>query len=65
MIKVRKHKGRSGKSVYEWRVYRVREVNPGRTITTQLGKYRTEEQAQGVAEYHRNRDKSLERTPPL
>jgi hypothetical protein len=53
MIVVRKHKGRSGRSVFEWRVYSVIEAAPGRTITTQLGKYRTQEAAERAAEHHR------------
>ncbi len=44
---VKRHKGRSGKSVYEWRVYAVNKVgvNDCRTITTQLAKFRSEEPA--------------------
>ena len=52
-ITVRKHKGRSGQSVYEWRVYRVTQVNAGRTITTQLAKCRSQEQAEKAADHYR------------
>ena len=51
MIAVRKHKGRSGRSVFEWRVYSV--IEGPKTITTQLGKYRTQEAAEAAAEHHR------------
>jgi hypothetical protein len=52
-VTVRKHKGRSGQSVYEWRVYRVTQVNAGRTVTTQLAKYRTQDAANQAAEHYR------------
>lgn len=56
MIVIRKHKGRSGLSVYGWRVYRVSEVNPGRTVNTQLGKYRSQDEARRAAEHYRAND---------
>ena len=56
MITVKKHKGRSGISVFEYRVYRVTELNPGRIVTTQLGKYRTESAANAAAEHYRAND---------
>jgi len=52
MIKVRHHKGRSGKSVFEWRVYRV-ITHYARVINIQLGKYRTQEAAERAAEHYR------------
>jgi PII-like signaling protein len=54
-IMVRKHKGRAGKSVYEWRVYRVitTGIDGARTIKTQLGKYRTEQAAELAASHCR------------
>jgi hypothetical protein len=55
MIVVKKHKGRSGKSVYEWRVYRVSEPNPGKVIKSQLGKYRSQELAEKAAEHFRSK----------
>ena len=49
---VKHHKGRSGRSVYEWRVYHV--FGPEyRRMHTQLGKYRTRERAEKAAEHHR------------
>jgi hypothetical protein len=51
MIIVRKHKGRSGVSVYEWRVYSV--TSGPKVHTTQLGKYRTQEAAERAAEHYR------------
>ncbi len=53
MIVVQKHKGHSGQSVFEWRVYRVTQVNAGRTIKTQLAKYRTQEAAESAADHYR------------
>jgi hypothetical protein len=41
---VKRHNGHSGRSVYEWRVYAITE-HGGRTITTQLGKFHTEDTA--------------------
>ncbi len=57
MIKVRKHKGRSGKSVYEWRVYRV--STQGKGHQTQLAKCRSLEAAERAAEFYRARDAQL------
>jgi hypothetical protein len=54
MIVVRHHKGRRGKSVYVWRVYRQVQDN-GRTRQFQLSKYRTEAAANTAAEFYRNR----------
>jgi hypothetical protein len=54
MIEVRKHKGRSGISVYEWRVYRV--TQGPKVHKTQLGKFRTQPEAEGVANFYRERD---------
>ena len=50
---IKKHKGRSGKSVYEWRVYSVTRHGITRTIRQQLAKYRTEAEAQRCAEHFR------------
>jgi len=52
MFKVRKHKGRSGKSVFEYRVYRV--LSNGSEF--QLAKYRTEELAQKALEFYQTRE---------
>ena len=57
MIVVRKHKGRSGQSVFEWRVYRV--ITGPRAHNFQLGKYRTEAAAELAAEHYRARDAIL------
>ena len=54
MIEVKKHKGRSGVSVFEWRVYRV--LTKPRTRQYQLGKYRTREDAERAAEHYRRKD---------
>jgi len=51
VIVVRKHKGRSGHSVFEWRVYSV--IEGPKVHNTQLGKYRTQEAAERAAEHHR------------
>ena len=51
MIVVRKHKGRSGRSVYEWRVYSV--TSGPKVHNTQLGKFRTQEAAERAAEHYR------------
>lgn len=48
MITVQKHKGHSGKSVFEWRVYCVSTLY-GRTIKTQLAKCKTQEAAEAYA----------------
>ncbi len=44
---VKKHKGRSGRSVFEWRVFAINKSggNNCRTITTQLAKFRSEDSA--------------------
>jgi hypothetical protein len=55
MIKVVRHKGHSGKSVYEWRVYRIIEASPGRVIKSQLGKYRSQELAEKAASHYRSK----------
>jgi hypothetical protein len=55
MIIVSHHKGRSGLSVYEWRVYRVTQDN-ARTRKFQLGKFRTKESAERAAAHYRNND---------
>jgi hypothetical protein len=49
MIEIKKHKGKSGKSVFEWRIYSVYE-NGSRF---QLAKYRTLESAEKAAEAYR------------
>ena len=52
---VKQHRGRSGLSVYEWRVYSVISQPVNRTIRTQLAKYRTERPARSFLEkleYH-------------
>jgi hypothetical protein len=54
MIVVRKHKGRSGISVYEWRVYRV--TSGPKVHNTQVAKYRTVEEANRAADFYRARD---------
>lgn len=59
MIEVRKHKGRSGKSVYEWRVYRVWHSPGGREHRTQLTKRRTQDAAERDARFYRDRDSAL------
>ena len=46
------HKGRSGRSVFEWRVYAVYSHH-SRRITIQLVKYRTREGAERAAEVYR------------
>jgi hypothetical protein len=51
VIVVRKHKGRSGMSVFEWRVYSV--TGGPKEHNTQLGKYRTQEAAERAAEHYR------------
>jgi hypothetical protein len=56
MILVRKHKGRSGMSVFEWRVYRVTDNRTTKNHTTQLGKYRTVEEANRAADHYRQND---------
>jgi hypothetical protein len=55
VFELKHHKGHSGKSVFEWRVYRVSTPNPGRTIRTQLGKYRTKEAAELAINFYRSR----------
>jgi hypothetical protein len=55
MIIVSHHKGRSGLSVYEWRVYRVIQHN-AITRKFQLAKYRTEQAANRAADHYRNLD---------
>ena len=52
MFKVRHHKGRSGLSVFEWRVYHVIQHH-ARIVNIQLGKYRTQEAAERAAEHYR------------
>jgi hypothetical protein len=59
MYKIRKHKGRSGKSVYEWRVYHV--FDNGRR-QTQLGKHRTEEAALKELAFRESRDRIVNST---
>ena len=54
MIVVRKHKGRSGSSVYEWRVYRV--TSGPKVHNFQLAKYRTREAAENAADLYRAND---------
>lgn len=49
---VKRHAGRSGQSVYEWRVYHVLDQN-GRARQTQLAKYRSQETAEKAAEIYR------------
>jgi hypothetical protein len=61
MIVVRKHKGRSGISVYEWRVYR-RIIDP-KVHNFQLAKYRTQEAAERAADHYRNNDDRVSRAP--
>lgn len=56
MIKVRAHKGRSGASVYGWRVYRESVLNGARVIKIQLGKYRAKEEAERAAEHYRSKE---------
>jgi hypothetical protein len=48
---VKHHRGRSGKSVFAWRVYRVVDWNGNgsRIVRTQLAKFRTEEAANKAA----------------
>jgi len=53
VITVTHHKGRSGLSVYEYRVYRMIVDGP-RTRKFQLGKFRTLEAAERAAEHYRN-----------
>lgn len=48
---VRHHKGRSGKSVFAWRVYSVMTVGFSRKRKTQLAKYKTEAEAQRCREH--------------
>lgn len=48
MIVVTAHKGHSGKSVFEWRVYSVSTLH-GRTVKTQLAKCKTREAAEAYA----------------
>lgn len=62
MIEVRKHKGRCGKSVYEWRVYRVWNGHGTTKRETQLTKRRTQEAAERDAEFYRSRDAALAQT---
>ena len=59
MIEVRKHKGRSGRSVFEWRVYRVWHTPGGRKHEHQLTKHRTQESAEKAAQFYRDRDAAL------
>lgn len=56
-IEVRQHRGRSGKSVYEWRVYR--RFGIGNSHRRQLGKYRTQEAAERAAEHFRRNDERV------
>lgn len=58
MIVVRKHAGRSGRSVFEYRVYRV-WTTPGREHQSQLAKYRTEAAAEKAAQFYRDNDERL------
>lgn len=53
-ITVRKHRGHSGLSVFEWRVFR--EGNDVKPFRFQLAKYRTQEAAERAAEYYRKND---------
>ena len=59
MIVIRKHSGRSGVSVYGWRVYRV-YTSPGMERKFQLGKFRSREEAQRAAEHYRANDARLD-----
>jgi hypothetical protein len=53
IIEVKRH---YGKSVFIWRIYRV--IGPEyRRIRTQLGKYRTEAEAQKAAGWFRERER--------
>lgn len=49
-FKIKLHKGRSGKSVFEWRVYEIITPSnpsaPQRTVTLQLAKCKTREAAE-------------------
>ncbi len=47
---IKHHKGRSGRSAFEWRVYSVWDHN-GRARRHQLAKYRTEAAAQRCLEH--------------
>ena len=58
-ITVRQHKGRSGKSVFAWRVYRETLLNGSKMHKTQLGKYRTQIEADKAAEHYRNNDERV------
>lgn len=59
MITLRHHRGRSGKSVYEWRVYRSGEIN-GKPFNIQLGKYRTREEAEKAVIHFRENDERID-----
>jgi hypothetical protein len=59
MILIRKHSGRSGISVYGWRVYRV-STTTGIERKFQLGKFRSREEAQRAAEHYRSLDRQLD-----
>jgi len=59
MIIVRKHKGRSGISVFEWRVYRV--IDGPKVSNIQLAKCRTQERAEEIATHHRLNDERVRR----
>lgn len=56
-IEVRRHRGRSGKSVYGWRVYRRFGID--NSHRTQIGKYRTQEAAERAAERFRRNDERV------
>lgn len=51
---VREHKGRSGKSVYGFRVYSEWTQYTDKIHRTQLGKFRTREAAERAAEHYRS-----------
>jgi hypothetical protein len=59
MVIIRKHKGRSGQSVFEWRVYRVIQNN-AKTHNIQLAKCRSQERAEQIAAHYRSRDLARE-----
>lgn len=49
---VRKHKGRSGRSVFEWRIYHLFGAH-GKVRSTQLAKYRSREAAERAVVIYR------------